>query len=108
MNSADVIISNDAFEPTLKKDPRLVWRKIRARILYEASTLCNDITQNRGLMFFVLPLVKWRALPGNTTQDAAGNDVFAEGYDVVVTAIPVLAHSTLARLSCRSSPLLIY
>jgi hypothetical protein len=24
MNSADVIISNDAFEPTLNKDPRLV------------------------------------------------------------------------------------
>ena len=27
MNSADVITSNDAFEPTSKKDPRLVWRK---------------------------------------------------------------------------------
>jgi len=95
MNSADVIISNDAFEPTLKKDPRLVWRKIRARILYEASTLCNDITQNRGLMFFVLPIAEWHALPGNTTQDAAGNDVFAAGYDVV-TAIPVPANNATA------------
>ena len=75
MNSADVITSNDAFEPTLKKDPRLVWPKICARILYEASTLCNDITQNRGLMFFVLSLAEWRALLGNITQD-----VYAEGY----------------------------
>ena len=84
MNSADVITSNDAFEPTVKKDPRLVWPKIHARILYEAhvaSTLCNDITQNRGLMFFVLSLAEWRALLGNITQDAAGNDVYAEGYD---------------------------
>jgi hypothetical protein len=23
-----------------------------------------------------------RALPGNTTQDTAGNDVFVEGYDI--------------------------
>ena len=72
-----------------------MWRKIRARILYEASTLCNDITQNRGLMFFVLPIAEWHALPGNTTQDAAGNDVFAAGYDVV-TAIPVPANNATA------------
>ena len=95
MNSAAVINSNEAFEPNLKKDPRLVWRKLRARILYEASTLCNDITQNRGLLFFVLSQAEWRALPGNTTQDVAGNDVYVAGYDVV-TAIPVPANNASA------------
>ena len=73
MNSATVINSNEAFEPNLKKDPRLVYRKVRARMLYEASALCNDITQNRGLVFFLLSEAQWRGLPGNTTQDAAGN-----------------------------------
>ena len=60
-----------------------------------ARFVTNDITQNRGLIFFVLPLAEWRALPGNTTQDAAGNDVFAEGYDVA-TAIPVPANNATA------------
>ena len=95
MNSAAVINSNEAFEPNLKKDPRLVWRKLRARILYEASTLCNDITNNRGLLFFVLSQAEWRALPGNTTQDVAGNDVYVAGYDVV-TVIPVPANNASA------------
>ena len=95
MNSAAAINSNEAFEPNLKKDPRLVWRKLRARILYEASTLCNDITQNRGLLFFVLSQAEWHALPGNTTQDVAGNDVYAAGYDVV-TAIQVPANNASA------------
>jgi len=88
MNSASVTTSNEAFEPNLKKDPRLVYRKFRARLIYEVSTLCNDITQNRGLIFFLFSLIMFRALPGNTTQDAAGNDVFVEGYDIV-TAIAV-------------------
>ena len=83
MNSATVINSNEAFEPNLKKDPRLVNRKVRARMLYEASALCNDIKQNRGLVFFLLSEAQWRSLPGNTTQDAAGNDVYAVGYDVL-------------------------
>jgi hypothetical protein len=88
MNSATVTTSNEAFEPNLKKDPRLVYRKFRARLIYEVSTLCNDITQNRGLIFFLFSLITFRALPGNTTQDAAGNDVFVAGYDIV-TAIAV-------------------
>jgi len=84
MNSATVINSNEAFEPNLKKDLRLVYRKVRARMLYEASALCNDITQNRGLVFFLLLEAQWwRGLPGNTTQDAVGNDVFTVGYDVL-------------------------
>jgi hypothetical protein len=77
MNSA-----NEAFEPNLKKDPRLVYRKVRARMFYEASALCDDITQNHGLVFFLLSEAQWRGLPGNTTQDAAGNDVYDVGYDV--------------------------
>ena len=52
-------------------------------MLYEVSALCNDITRNRGLVFFLLSEAQWRGLPGNTTQDAAGNDVYAVGYDVL-------------------------
>ena len=95
MNSATVINSNEAFEPNLKKDPRLVYRKVRARMLYEASALCNDITQNRGLVFFLLSEAQWRGLPGNTTQDAAGNDVYAVGYDVL-NPIPIPANNASA------------
>ena len=96
MNSATVINSNEAFEPNLKKDPRLVYRKVRARMLYEAaSALCNDITQNRGLVFFLLAEAQWRGLPGNTTQDAAGNDVYAVGYDVL-NPIPIPANNASA------------
>ena len=51
-------------------------------------------------MFFVLPLAEWRALPGNTTQDAAGNDVFAEGYDVV-TAIPFPANNATTAITVK-------
>jgi len=95
MNSASVIASNEAFEPTLKKDPRLNYLKIRDRIFFEASTLCNDITQNRGLIFFVISLAKFRALPGNTTLDADGNEVYAEGYDHQ-TPIPIPANNASA------------
>ena len=81
---------SEAFEPNLKKDPRLVYRKFRAGVIYEVSTLlCSNITQNRGLIFFLFSLIMIRALPGYTTQDAAGNDVFVEGYDIVtVIAVP--------------------
>jgi hypothetical protein len=68
-----------------------VWSiesSVLVSLIYEMSTLCNDITQNRGLIFFLFSLIMFRALPGNTTQDAAGNDVFVEGYDIV-TAIAV-------------------
>ena len=34
MNLATVTTSNEAFEPNLKKDPRLVYRKFRARVIY--------------------------------------------------------------------------
>ena len=95
MTSATVPNSNEAFEPNLKKDPRLVYRKVRARMLYEASALCNDITQNRGLVFFLLSEAQWRGLPGNTTQDANGNDVFAVGYDVL-NPIPIPANNVSA------------
>jgi hypothetical protein len=96
MNSATVMNSNEAFEPNLKKDPRLVYRKVCARMLYdEASALCNDITQNRGLVFFLLSEAQWRGLPGNTTQDAAGNDVYAVGYDVL-NPIPIPANNASA------------
>ena len=95
MNSATVSTSNEAFEPNLKKDPRLVYRKVRARMLYEASALCNDITQNRGLVFFLLSEAQWRGLPGNTTQDAAGNNVFTVGYDVL-NPIPIPANNASA------------
>jgi hypothetical protein len=95
MNSATVTTSNEAFEPNLKKDPRLVYRKFRARLIYEVSTLCNDITQNRGLIFFLFSLIMFRALPGNTTQDAAGNDVFVAGYDIVAA---IVFHSPLMYL----------
>ena len=89
MNSATITTSNEAFEPNLKKDPRLVYRKFRARLIYEVSTLCNDITQTRGLIFFLFSLIVFRALPGNITQDAAGNGVFVTGYDnVTVIAVP--------------------
>ena len=38
----------------------------------------------------------FRALPGNTTQDAAGNDVFVAGYDIVTAiAIPSNNASTI-------------
>ena len=96
MNSATVINSNEAFEPNLKKDPRLVYRKVRARMLYEASALCNnDITQNRGLVFFLLSEAQWRGLSGNTTQDVAGNDSYAVGYDVL-NPIPIPANNASA------------
>jgi hypothetical protein len=89
MFSGTVTTSNEAFEPNLKKDPRLVYRKFRASLIYEVSTLCNDITQNRGLIFFLFSLILFRAFPGNTTpHDAAGNDVFIAGYNIV-TAIAV-------------------
>jgi len=97
MNSAIVTSSNEAFEPNLKKDPRLVYRKLRARLIYEVSTLCNDITHNRGLIFFLFSLIMFRALPGNTTQDAAGNNVFVEGYDILTPiAVPPDGASAIA------------
>jgi len=83
MNSATVITSNEAFEPNLKKEPRLAYRKFRARVIYEVSALCTDITGDRGLIFFLIPLLMFRALPGNTTYDAAGNPIYVEGYDIL-------------------------
>jgi hypothetical protein len=68
---------------------------VRARILYEASALCNDITQNRVLVFFLLSEAQRRGLPGNTTQDAAENDVYAIGYDVL-NPIPIPANNASA------------
>ena len=96
MNSATFTTSNEAFEPNLKMDPRLfgawwwsTYRKFRARLIYEVSMLCNDITQNRGFISFLFSPIMFRALPVNTTQYAAGNDVFVEGYYDIVTAIAV-------------------
>ena len=57
--------------------------------------LCNDIMLNCGLLFFVLSQAEWHALPGNTTWDVAGNDVYAADYDVV-TAIQVPANNASA------------
>ena len=87
MNSAAILTSNEAFQPNLKIDPRLIYRKFRARVIYEASVLCNPITQNRGLSFFVFSETQWRALPGNTIQDAHGDEIFIAGYDILTPVV---------------------
>ena len=95
MLSTDVSTSNVAFEPNLKTNPRLMYRKFRARLIFELSNSCNDITENRGLIFFLFSPTQWYALPGNTYPDANGDDVQVEGYDLD-TALTVPAANAAA------------
>ena len=45
------------------KDPRLVYRKFRARLIYEVSTLCNDITVWSISFFRLLCFALFLAIP---------------------------------------------
>ena len=53
--------SIEAFVPDLKKHPRASY---------------DEITQNFGLLFFLLPIAQSLALPNNTFLDAGGNAVY--------------------------------
>ena len=74
--------STEAFVPDLKKNPRLAYRKFKNRVLFETRTSCNEITENYGLLFFLLPLTQWLALPGNSGITAAGDVINIAGYDI--------------------------
>jgi len=63
--SATAIVSsnNSVFEPTLKSNPRLVYRQFRANVISELSLSCSEIVDQFGLLFFMLSDVQWAALP---------------------------------------------
>ncbi len=77
--------SIEAFVPDLKKHPR-------------AS--CDEITQNFGLLFFLLPIAQSLALPNNTFLDAGGNAVYIGGYDIegIIEKPDAAATSVTAKL----------
>ena len=88
-SSATVTTSNEAFEPNLKKDPRLVYRKFRVRLIYEVSTLRNDITHPKSwvdLFPFFAHYVS--CSPWQDHARRCGQRCFVAGYDIV-TAIAV-------------------
>jgi len=61
--------SIEAFVRDLKKNPRLAYRKFKNRLFFETRASCDEITQNFGLLFFLLPLAQWLALPNNTLEE---------------------------------------
>ncbi len=96
--SATAIVSsnNSVFEPTLKSNPRLVYRQFRANVISELSLSCSEIVDQFGLLFFMLSDVQWAALPGITTVDAAGNDEIAEGYDIITPLVQPANNNAVA------------
>ena len=92
--------SIEAFVPDLKKNPRLAYRKFKNRLFFETRASCDEITQNFGLLFFLLPLAQWLALPNNTFLDAGGNAVYIGGYDIegIIDEPAAAATSVTAKL----------
>ena len=79
---SSIATSIEAFVPDLKKNPRLAYRKFRNRVLLETKASCNEITENYGLLFFLLPLAEWLALPGNSGPGPNGAVINIGGYDI--------------------------
>eukprot|EP01036_Dinobryon_divergens_P039866 gene39866-52619_t len=79
---SSIATSIESFVPDLKKTPRLAYRKFRNRVLLETKASCNEITENYGLLFFLLPLAEWLALPGNSGPGPHGGIINIGGYDI--------------------------
>ena len=79
---SSIATSIESFVPDLKKNPRLAYRKFRNRVLLETRTSCNEITENYGLLYFLLPLADWLALPGNSGTAPNGAVINIGGYDI--------------------------
>ena len=79
---SSIATSIESFVPDLKKNPRLAYRKFKNRVLLETRTSCNEITENYGLLFFLLPLADWLALPGNSGPGLNGVIINIGGYDI--------------------------
>ena len=79
---SSIATSIESFVPDLKKNPRLAYRKFRNRVLLETKASCNEITENYGLLFFLLPLADWLALPGNSGTGLNGGVINIGGYDI--------------------------
>ncbi len=77
-----VFYVGESFVPDLKKNPRLAYRKFRNRVFFETRSSCNEITENYGLLYFLLPLADWLALPGNSGTAADGTIINIAGYDI--------------------------
>ena len=87
---SSIATSIESFVPDLKKNPRLAYRKFRNRVLLETKASCNEITENYGLLFFLLPLAEWLALPGNSGPGPNGGIINIGGYDIdeIIEATP--------------------
>ena len=79
---SSIATSIESFVLDLKKNPRLAYRKFRNRVLLETKASCNEITENYGLLFFLLPLAEWLALPGNSGPGPNGGIINIGGYDI--------------------------
>ena len=81
---SSIATSIESFVPDLKKNPRLAYRKFRNRVLLETKASCNEITENYGLLFFLLPLAEWLALPAGNSGIGPNGGVIINigGYDI--------------------------
>ena len=97
---SSIATSIESFVPDLKKNPRLAYRKFRNRVLFETRTSCNEITENYGLHYFLLPLADWLALPGNSGTTPAGVVINIAGYDIdtIIDAPDAAATSVTVKL----------
>lgn len=98
--SSIIATSIESFVPDLKKSPRLAYRKFKNRVLFETRNSCHEITENYGLLFFLLPLADWLALPGNSGIDPAGVVINIAGYDIdtIIEAPAAAATSVTVKL----------
>jgi hypothetical protein len=97
---SSIATSTESFVPDLKKNPRLAYRKFRNRVLLETKQSCNEITENYGLLFFLLPLAEWLALPGNSGPGPNGAVININGYDIdgIIEAPDAAATSVTVKL----------
>jgi len=97
---SSIATSIESFVPDLKKNPRLAYRKFRNRVLLEIKQSCNEITENYGLLFFLLPLAEWLALPGNSGPGPNGAAININGYDIdgIIDAPDAAATSVTVKL----------
>ena len=97
---SSIATSVESFVPDLKKNPRLAYRKFRNRVFFETRSSCNEITENYGLLYFLLPLADWLALPGNSGAAADGTIINIAGYDIdsIIEAPDAAATSVTVKL----------
>ena len=97
---SSIATSIESFVPDLKKNPRLAYRKFRNRVLLETRASCHEITENYGLLYFLLPLADWLALPGNSGIAPDGTVIEIAGYDIdgIIAAPAAAATSVTVKL----------